>query len=91
MCPSDDMFLPNITSELLLASVNVISKISIPSTMSSQLMDTLALPSVAPALIVILNELELKSLPNPIRVQQLLFYMLNINQMDVINNAITTS
>ena len=49
--------------------VNVMSKVSNPSTSSSQVTDTLALPSVAPAFIVILNGLELKSTPDPITVQ----------------------
>ena len=53
------MSLLNITLELLVLSVNVISKVSNPSTSLSQVTDTLALPSVAPALIVILNGLEL--------------------------------
>ena len=65
------MSLPNVTPELLFVSVNVISKVSNPSTSSSQVTDTLTLPSVAPALIVIVNGLELKSTPDPITVQQL--------------------
>ena len=68
ICPSD-VFLPNVTPELLLVSANVILKVSNPSTSSSQVTDTLALPSVAPALIVIVNGLELKSIPDPITVQ----------------------
>ena len=68
ICPSH-VSLPNITLELLLVSVNVISKVSNPSTSSSQVTNTLALPSVTPALIVIVNELELKSTPDPITVQ----------------------
>ena len=68
ICPSD-VFLPNVTPELLLVSANVILKVSNPSTSSSQVTDTLALPSVAPALIVIVNGLELKSTPDPITVQ----------------------
>ena len=68
ICPSD-VSLPNATLELLLVSVNVISKVSIPSTSSSQVTDTLALPSLAPALIVIVNGLELKSTPDPITIQ----------------------
>ena len=63
------MSLPNVTPELLLVSVNVILKVSNPSTSSSQVTDTLALPSVALALIVIVNGLELKSTPDPITVQ----------------------
>ena len=63
------MSLHNSTPELLVLSVNVILKVSNPSTSSSQVTDTLALPSVAPALIVILNGLELKSTPDPITVQ----------------------
>ena len=68
ICPSH-VSLPNVTPELLLVNVNVISKVSNPSVTLSQVTDTLALPSVAPALIVILNELELKSTPDPITVQ----------------------
>ena len=68
ICPSH-VSLPNVTPELLLVSVNVILKVSNPSTSSSQLTDTLALPSVAPALIVMLNGLELKSIPDPIIAQ----------------------
>ena len=68
ICPSH-ISLPNFILELLLVSVNVISKVSNPSTSSSQVTDMLALPSVAPALIVILNGLELKSTPDPITVQ----------------------
>ena len=63
------MSLPNVTPELLLVTVNIISKLSNPSVTLSQLTDTLALPSVAPALIVIVNGLELKSSPDPITVQ----------------------
>ena len=68
ICPSR-VSLPNSTPELLLVSVNVILKVSNPSTSSSQVTDTLALPSVAPALIVIVNGLELKSTPDPVTVQ----------------------
>ena len=68
ICPSH-LSLPNSTLELLFVSVNLISKVSNLSTSSSQVTDTLALPSVAPALIVILNGLELKSTPDPITVQ----------------------
>ena len=63
------MSLPNVTPELLLVTVNIISKLSNPSVTLSQLTDTLALPSVAPALIVIVNGLELKSTFDPITVQ----------------------
>ena len=63
------MSLPNVTPELLLVTVNSISKVSNPSVTLSQLTDTLALPSVAPALIVIVNGLELKSTFDPITVQ----------------------
>ena len=63
------MSLPNVTPELLLVSANVILKVSNPSTSSSQVTDTLALPLVAPALIVVVNGLELKSTPDPITVQ----------------------
>ena len=68
ICPSH-MSLPNVTPELLLVTVNPISKVSNPSVTLSQLTDTLALPSVVPALIVIVNGLELKSTPDPITVQ----------------------
>ena len=68
ICPSH-VSLPNVTPELLLVTVNLISKLSNPSVTLSQLTDTLALPSVAPALIVIVNGLELKSIPDPITVQ----------------------
>ena len=68
ICPSH-VSLPNLTPELLLVTVNVISKVSNPSVTLSQVTDTLALPSVAPALIVIVNGLELKSIPDPITVQ----------------------
>ena len=63
------MSLPNVTPELLLVNVNVISKVSNPSVTLSQATDTLALSSVALALIVIVNGLELKSTPDPITVQ----------------------
>ena len=63
------MSLPNINPELSLVMVNVISKVSNPSVILSQVTDTLALPSVAPAFIVIVNGLELKSTPDPITVQ----------------------
>ena len=63
------MSLPNVTPELLLVTVNLISKVSNTSVPLSQLTDTLALPSVAPALIIIVNGLELKSTPDPITVQ----------------------
>ena len=68
ICPSH-VSLPNDTLELLLVIVNLISKVSNPSVTLSQVTDTLALPSVASALIVIVNELELKSTPDPITVQ----------------------
>ena len=68
ICPSH-VSLPNLTPELLLVTVNLISKVSNPSVTLSQVTDTLALPSVAPALIVIVNGLELKSTPDPITVQ----------------------
>ena len=68
ICPSH-VSLPNVIPELLLVIVNLISKVSNPSVTLSQLTDTLALPSVAPALIVIVNGLELKSTPDPITVQ----------------------
>ena len=66
MCPSDDVFLPNITAELSFANDSVILKVSNPSISSSQVTNTYALPSVAPASIVMLNELEVKSLPVPV-------------------------
>ena len=68
ICPSH-VSLPNVTPELLLVTVNLISKVSNPSLTLSQLTDTLALPSVTPALIVIVNGSELKSTPDPITVQ----------------------
>ena len=68
ICPSQ-VSLPNVIPELLLVIVNLISKVSNPSVTLSQLTDTLALPSVAPALIVIVNGFELKSTPDPITVQ----------------------
>ena len=58
--------LPNVTPVTLLVNVNVMSKVSNPSTSSSQVTAILALPSVAPASIVILNGSELKSTPNPV-------------------------
>ena len=66
ICPSH-VSLPNVTAELLL--VNLISKVSNPSVTLSQVTDTLALPSTAPASIVIVNGLELKSTPDPLTVQ----------------------
>ena len=68
ICPSD-VFLPSLNPVLPLVMVNVILNISNPSVTLSQVTDTLALPSVAPALIVIVNGLELKSTPDPITVQ----------------------
>ena len=68
ICPSL-VSLPNIASGLSLAMVNVMSKVSNPSVILSQVTDKLALPSVAPAFIVILNGLELKSAPDPTTVQ----------------------
>ena len=73
------MSLPNVTPELLLVTVNLISKVSNPSVTLSQATDTLALPSVALALIVIVNGLELKSTPDPITVQQLVVDILTVN------------
>ena len=67
MISPTDVSLPNVTSALLLVRVNLISKVSDPSTSSSQVTDILALPSVAPGLIVIVNGSELKSVPDPIR------------------------
>ena len=63
------MPLPNDTPEMLLVIVNLMSKVSNPSVILSQVTNTLALPTVAPALIVIVNGLELKSTPDPITVQ----------------------
>ena len=57
--------LPNLTPALLLVNVSAMSKISNFSVTSSQVTDTLALPSVAPAFIVILNVVELKSIFDP--------------------------
>ena len=65
ICPSH-VSLPNVTPELQLVTVNFISKVSNPSVTLSQVTDALALPSVAPALILIVNGLELKSTPDPI-------------------------
>ena len=78
ICPSH-VSLPNVTPELLLVTINLISKVSNPSVTLSQLTDTLALPSVAPALIVIVYGLELKSTPDPITVQQLVVDILTVN------------
>ena len=64
MITPSDVSLPNITPVALL--VNVISNVSDPSTSSSQVTAILALPSVAPALIVTVNGSELKSTPDPI-------------------------
>ena len=58
-----DVSLPNATPVTL--HINAISKFSNPSNSSSQVIEILALPSVAPALIVILNGLESKSTPDP--------------------------
>ena len=66
MCPSDDVFLPNITSELPFANDSIILKVSNPSISSSQVTNTYAVPSVTPASIVMLNGLEVKSLPVPV-------------------------
>ena len=63
------MSLPDVTAKLLLVTVNLISKISNPSVTLSQVTDTLVLPSVVPALIVIVNGLESKSTPDPITLQ----------------------
>ena len=43
------------------------SKLSNPSVTLSQVTDTLALPSVVPTLIVIVNGLELKSTPDLVK------------------------
>ena len=66
--------LPNTTPLALPANVNVISNVSDPSTSSSQVTAILALPSVSPALIVILNGSELKSTPDPVKQQNENFY-----------------
>ena len=66
ICPTD-VSLPTVTPDILLVNVNLISKVSNPSVTLSQVTDTLALPLVAPALIVIVNGLELKSTPDPIQ------------------------
>ena len=66
MISPTDVSLPNVTSALPLVRVNLISKVSDPSTSSSHVTDILSLPSVDPVSIVILNESELKSVPNPI-------------------------
>ena len=65
ICPSD-VSLPNAIRELLVTSINLMSKVSNPSTTLSRTTGILPLPSVAPALIVILNGLELKSAPSPV-------------------------
>ena len=57
--------LPNLTPALPLFNVSAMSKISNLSVTLSQVTDTLALPSVAPVFIVILNVVELKSIPDP--------------------------
>ena len=67
ICPSD-VSLPNVTPELLLVNVNVKSKVSNPSTSSSQVNEILALPSVALAPIVIVNGSKLKSTSDPMRI-----------------------
>ena len=72
MISPTDVSLPNAMSALLLVRVNLISKVSIPSTSSSQVTDILAPPSVAPASIVILSGSELKSVPNPMHVHYLI-------------------
>ena len=59
------VLLPNDIPELLLIKVNVKSNVSNPSTTSFHITDILPLPSVAPALILIVNELESKSTPDP--------------------------
>ena len=68
MISPSDVSLPNITPVGLLVNVNVISKVSNPSTSSSQVTAILPLPSVAPALIVTVNGLVLKSTPDPITI-----------------------
>ena len=69
MISPSDVSLPTITPEILLVNVNIISKVSIPSTTLSHVTDILFLPLVFPALIVIVNELESKSTPDPMRMQ----------------------
>ena len=66
------MSLPNITPLALLVNVKVILKVSNPSTSSSQVTEILALLSVAPALIVKVIGLELKSMPDPVRVAKII-------------------
>ena len=68
ICPSH-VSLPNVNPGIPLVMANVILNVSKSSTTSSQVTDTLALPSVAPAFIVIVNGSELKSTPDPITVQ----------------------
>jgi len=63
------VFIPNVNPGLPLVMANVILNISKSSNSSSQVTDTLALPSVAPAFIVIVNGSELKSTPDPTTVQ----------------------
>ena len=65
ICPSD-VSLPNVIRELLVTSINLMSKVSNLSTTLSRTTGILPLPSLAPALIVISNGLELKSTPNPV-------------------------
>ena len=66
MITPSDVSLPKIIPVTLLVNDNVMLKISNPSTSSSHVTEIFALPSVAPALIVILNGLELKSMPDPV-------------------------
>ena len=77
ICPSH-VSLPNVTPALLPASDNVILNVSNPSVTLSQVTDTLALPSVAPELIVMLNGLEIKSLPDPINMKTVLVIVLKV-------------
>jgi len=62
-----ELSLPTLNRGLLLTSVKLILKVSTPSTTLSQLTDMLPLPSIDPALIVILIGLESKSTCDPIR------------------------
>ena len=66
MISPSDISVPIVIPEILLANVNLISKVSDPSTASSQVTEILAVLLVAPGIIVILNGSVLKSIPDPI-------------------------
>ena len=68
ICPTDS-FLPIFTWTLSFVDFKMILNVSIPSTILSQFTETFALPFAALALIIILNEAESKSMPDPRRVQ----------------------